>query len=107
MTWSYRVVKQTMGKETRWAIHEVFYSCDSDIERDERPRLSEVEKLGVHWTEDPVGPEVYLMDEDNTPAEAVKQLRTTLELQLKSLDWPIVDGDSTNGMPVITVETKA
>lgn len=62
--WNYRVVKRTVGDETQYGIHEMFYNPEG-------------------WTENPVP--IY--------AETLEGLRTELRHVLRALDEDVVDGD--------------
>lgn len=92
VTWSYRVVKEKHATGTSYAIHEVYYGLNSDKDISDMP-LSEAEKLGVSWTESPDGADVFLEPDDANDTEAIKQLRDTLQAQLKCLDWPMIDAN--------------
>lgn len=100
--WSFRVVKTSLPEGgIRYALHECLYGSSSE-EINEALTISEVEKHGISWTEDPVGPEFYFRPGEVEDAElAVRTLRQELMDMFKSTTWPIINGDSESGMPLI------
>lgn len=100
--WSFRVVKTTLPEGgIRYALHEVIYAPLLD-EVGGDLTISELEKLGMSWTEDPVGPEFYFRPGEAEDADlAVRTLRQELMDMFKSTTWPIVNGDRESGMPLI------
>jgi len=100
MAWTFRVVRTTLPDGgIRYAIHEALYA---DLDLDRELSIFELEKLGISWTEDPVGPEFYFQPwENDDPTLAVKSLRQELMDMFKTTTWPIVNGDTDNGKPLI------
>ena len=100
--WSFRVVKTTLPDGgIRYALHEAVYGL-LDGETDSCATISEMEKHGLSWTEDPVGPEYYFKPGEAEDAEmAVRAIRQELMDMFKSTTWPIINGDTETGMPLI------
>lgn len=98
MAWTFRVVRTTLADGgIRYALHDVVYdSEDRDLP------VFELEKSGMSWTEDPVGPEYYVFPgEKDDPSSAVQALRQELMEMFKTTTWPIVNGDTESGEPLI------
>jgi hypothetical protein len=102
MSWTYRIVRTTLPDGgIRYAIHEAVYA-DLELELEREATVYELEKLGISWTEDPVGPEFYIQPwEQDDPKGAVLALRQELMDMFKTTTWPIINGDSENGKPLL------
>lgn len=101
MAWTYRIVRTTLPDGgIRYAVHEAVYA-ELDLEGRDLT-VYELEKLGISWTEDPVGPEFYFHPwESDNPSVAVLALRQELMDMFKVTTWPIINGDTDNGKPLI------